>query len=246
MTMILRLFLIATLCLAGCADPNLGPVPFHLADTKDGIAVAGNLRLVTAHDRPIDGRAAPLPTICSEANPDAIVAFGRSGNGSFGVTEPSGPQVTGAAAFASTETATDLTGRTAGVLALRDGLSAACQAYTNGVIGQNAYALILSQYGNLLVALAGTGTAGSAPPRFTAQESAITALLVACISEHDPTRLGAPVPNTLLSSANCTKLMNAIVAGKLLKPAPDKGDAAKKAAATPTGVNITVNEAKST
>jgi hypothetical protein len=57
-------------------------------------------------------------------------------------------------------------GRTAGVVAL--GLYSACQAYANQLIGKDAYALILSQYGNLLVALAAGGggaaaSAGSTP-----------------------------------------------------------------------------------
>ncbi len=61
----------------------------------------------------------------------------------------------GGGTFERSEQITALEGRNAGVLALRDGLYTACQAYVNGVIGHDAYALILSQYGNLLVALAG-------------------------------------------------------------------------------------------
>jgi hypothetical protein len=57
----------------------------------------------------------------------------------------------------TTEAVTAQLGRTAGVVALRDGLYSACQAYANRIIGKDAYALILSQYGNLLVALAGSG-----------------------------------------------------------------------------------------
>jgi hypothetical protein len=159
-----------------------------------------------------------------------------------------------------------LAGRTAGVLALRDGLYATCQAYANGALGQSAYALGLSQYGNLLVALTahdpgasggttvsalgpsisitpnsggaptvtitpskasapaitpqaqpavadaddlppvlsvdapgspgaqGQGAANPNPGLFTANDSASHALLVACISEYDPTRLGARNP----------------------------------------------------
>ena len=60
-----------------------------------------------------------------------------------------------------TETISAMAGRTAGVVALRDGLYKACEAYANGVIGKSAYALILSQYGNLLVALAGSSGGGS-------------------------------------------------------------------------------------
>jgi len=143
-------------------------------------------------------------------------------------------------------------GRTAGVVALRDGLYAACQAYANGVIGKDAYALIISQYGNLLVALASGGvTGGAAAPASAAGSSAtptttpagiavavaaeptttapstssksgsnsgsntpaapasgansqvevmqqenIQALLVACITDQDPTRSDNPVAGT--------------------------------------------------
>jgi hypothetical protein len=146
---------------------------------------------------------------------------------------------------------------------LRDGLYATCQAYANGALGQSAYALGLSQYGNLLVALTahdpgfqpaatsvsavgpsisitpngagaptvtitpnkasaltpqaqpavadaddlppvlpvavtpgaqGQDAANPNPGLFTANDSASHALLVACISEYDPTRLGARNP----------------------------------------------------
>ena len=57
------------------------------------------------------------------------------------------------------------------MVALRDGLYSACQAYANQLIGKDAYSLILSQYGNLLVALAsggggGAGGAGAAASSF--------------------------------------------------------------------------------
>jgi hypothetical protein len=122
-----------------------------------------------------------------------------------------------------------MVGRTAGVVALRDGLYTACQAYANDVIGKDAYSLILSQYGNLLVALAGGGggataaaadaskaaapaaatpsggagsgsgaatpakasTSSAAPAEDVQvalmQQQALQAMLVACISETDPT-----------------------------------------------------------
>jgi hypothetical protein len=129
----------------------------------------------------------------------------------------------------TTETATQLAGRTAGVLALRDGLYAACQSYVNGVLGHDAYAMILSQYGNLLVALAGTGTGGNPTP-YTPQEAAITAMLVACISEHDPTRVrpygrrSSGTINQLLNLRNCNALLADLRSGRLLgaKPQPKK------------------------
>ena len=38
--------------LAACADPNVEPVPFHLAGSGSAVAVGANLRIVTEHNRP--------------------------------------------------------------------------------------------------------------------------------------------------------------------------------------------------
>jgi len=218
--------------LAGCEDPNIKPIHVGFGTTTDTVAMGPALRIVTDRPRELeDGKW--LPTICSEPNPDVAVAFGRSlaAQGSF--SEPSGPSGSGSVNVATTEAATALAGRTAGVLALRDGLYAACQSYVNGVLGHDAYAVILSQYGNLLVALAGTGTAGN-PTAYTAQETAIAAMLVACVSANDPTRVrpmlanGKPDINPLLTPARCKVLLDNIASGRLLAPA-----AKKTAAATP-------------
>ena len=68
------------------------------------------------------------------------------------------------------------TGRTAGVVALRDGLYAACQAYANGVLGQDAYSVILSQYGTLLVRLVSASSASDpgGPPAAPSRSSTPT------------------------------------------------------------------------
>ena len=92
---------------------------------------------------------------------------------------------------------------------MRDGLYAACQAYANGIIGKDAYSIILSQYGMLLVALledspavSVAAAAAAADPKAAAAKvaapvitfakaqsaSAFAALLVACINGFDPTR----------------------------------------------------------
>lgn len=93
--------------------------------------------MVTERDRPIPGTDQVLPTMCAEPNPDVAVAFGTSlaAQGSF--SAPNEPNVSDNVSAATTETATALAGRTAGVLALRDGLYAACQSYVNGVIGHD-------------------------------------------------------------------------------------------------------------
>jgi len=103
-----------------------------------------NYSLVTVRERPLSGEIRTV--LCQAPSP------GNFFHGSTGSLNVSG---------SSTETIAAMAGRTAGVVALRDGLYSACQAYANGVIGKDTYALIVSQYGNLLVALAGANAASS-------------------------------------------------------------------------------------
>lgn len=219
--------------LGGCADPNTTPTQLQFGDSKT-LIMGGNLRLVTERQRERPG-VGELPTVCTEPSPDVAIAFGRSLAANASYSEPTGPTVSGAVNATSTETASMLAGRTAGVLALRDGLYAACQAYTNGILGHDAYAIVLSQYGNLLVALAGTGTASAAT--FTPQDLAFATLLVSCISEYDPTRLAAINPNgslatnPMLSRRLCKTLLATIASGKLLQ-APKTTTKQKTAAKT--------------
>lgn len=220
------------LAVGGCADPNTKATHIGFGTATDTVTMGPALRVVSERPRMLeDGQW--LPTMCSEPSPDVAIAFGRSLSAQGSYAEAGGATVSGSVNGATTETATQLAGRTAGVLALRDGLYAACQSYTNGVLGHDAYAIILSQYGNLLVALAGTGTGGN-PSAFTSQDAAIGAMLVACVSEHDPTRVrpflpsGKPNTNPLLSTQRCNALLTAIGSGRLLSPP-------KKAAAAPAG-----------
>jgi hypothetical protein len=219
---------IIAVLLASCGSPNT--IPTHLQfGSSDTLITTAASRMVSERPRQILGRGF-LPTVCSEPSPDVAIAFGKAlaAKGSF--SEPNGPSISGEGSITETETATQLNGRTAGVLVLRDGLYAACQAYVNGVLGHDAYAIILSQYGNLLVALAGTGT--TVQLNYTAQDAAIAALLVTCISEYDPTRLmavypdGAPIVNPLLRSPGvCSTLLNRLASGQLIQipKAPAKG-----------------------
>ena len=248
--------------LGGCAifaDPNAWPQKFKYGDSAN-LASGANVRYVNDRLRDMPGREGrPLATMCTEPAPDVAVAFGTS----LGASANISGQGSGGFGAGTSEAAMQLAGRTAGVLALRDGLYATCQAYANGALGQSAYALGLSQYGNLLVALTahdpgasggttvsalgpsisitpnnggaptvtitpnkasapaitpqaqpavadaddlppvlsvdapgspgaqGQGAANPNPGLFTANDSASHALLVACISEYDPTRLGA-------------------------------------------------------
>ena len=254
--------------LGGCQPP--GSVPVDVTPlVQSGTAVSGTVdrafmlpggssSLATLRARPdFLGEAPTRNILCTAPSPDwaTALAMAQQLQGSGGVT--GGPTASLTASNSLTETTTALAGRTAGVVALRDGLYKACEAYTNGVIGKDAYALILSQYGNLLVALAGgsggggngpavagtaatgggtTGTTASGTSAQTGggaaqagaatvaqmQQGVLQALLVACISEYDPTVHGGE-RNTLLTadSDGCKSLFKQVIATApaLLKPA---------------------------
>lgn len=105
--------------------------------------------------------------LCSEPSPDWAIAFGTALAGAASGGASGGPSGSFSGSASTTEAITAAAGRTAGVVALRDGLYSACQAYANQLIGKDAYSLILSQYGNLLVALAsggGGGASAATPP----------------------------------------------------------------------------------
>ncbi|MDA9451160.1 MULTISPECIES: hypothetical protein [unclassified Bradyrhizobium] len=207
----MRIGAIILLCLfaANCGNPNTKADKYALGDAN-ALLTGPATRFITERPRRIPGDGV-LPTLCTEPSPDVAIAFSQSAAIAANISTPSGPSGSGTASYSSSEVATALSGRTAGVLALRDGLYAACQTYVNGIIGHDAYALILSQYGNLLVALAGTGTTNAAT--FTAKDAASTALLVSCLSAHDPTRLSAGVTNPLLNTTFCGRLMERIARG---------------------------------
>jgi len=274
---ILSLALLVSL-LGACHPPDSIPVDvtqfIQPAGTTPGtgsidkgfMAPGGNYSLVTVRKRPdMADKDAGREILCSAPSPDwaTALAMAQQLQGSGGVTGGASASLT--ASNSLTETVTALAGRTAGVVALRDGLYKACEAYANGVIGKDAYALILSQYGNLLVALAGSSGSGSssassstpasstpsgvavavsagATPSTTAspasgqgasaspagnsmvaqmQQEVLQALLVACISENDPTVRPAEQRNSLLKDDGaCKTVFTDVVAAvpALLKP----------------------------
>lgn len=191
--------------LSACDSPSLRVSQLQFG-TFNTLATTGNLRLVTERLRPMGDGGPALPTVCTEPSPDYAIAFGQKADGNVKVTLPQGSGE-GGLKLETTEVATALAGRTAGVLALRDGLYAACQAYANGTIGHDAYAIILSQYGTLLVALASpspdTSSGGKGDP---GRRATLAALLVSCISEFDRTRL-APSQNPLLDKQFCKSVL---------------------------------------
>jgi hypothetical protein len=205
--------------LLGCAAPQAtGPVAVNVLAGEPGstatLLPAGDEHLVTARAAP--GSVATIPVFCAEPSPDFARTFGHA----YGATAGVAAAGSGGLSASDSEAVTAMLGRSAGVVALRDGLYSACEAYANGIIGRDAYGLIISQYGTLLAQLAGAGTTDPA----VLQQQAVQALLVACITDADPSvppGVGQGRPNPLLD-ANCPALMSKIVASvpALLKPAP--------------------------
>ncbi len=205
------------LALAGCDSPNFRTAQFQFGSAET-LSATGNLRFVMERPRRFADGSVQNVT-CSEPSPDYATAFSQDVDVTVKSTATQAP-VEGTFGNNVTEKIEKLDGRTKGVMALRDGLYAACQAYTNGQIGKDAYSVILSQYGVLLVALmsetapAATLQGGTAPTvaviKVQRAASAFSAVLVACINRNDPTRsTGEAVePNPLLTTAFCKHVLS--------------------------------------
>jgi hypothetical protein len=207
----------ACLAIAGCDTPNFRTSQIQFGETKT-LAATGNLRFVHERERRFVHHTAKV--ICSEPNPDYIIELDQTFQASLksGVTQA--PIQEGSVTKQLNEAAHSGEGRSKGVLALRDGLFAACQAYANGAIGKDAYSIILSQYGLLLVSLmrddtySKDGQQGRTPSQ-TPAASAFAAALVSCINNHDPTRRDYPWiddnrnlhRNRLLDERTCRRIL---------------------------------------
>jgi hypothetical protein len=89
---------------------------------------------------------------CTEPSPDVAKAISTlaqlQANGGNGTIDAGF-----SGAVSRQEALMALAGRSTALLGLRDGLFRACEAYANGAIGDTAYALILSRYGQLMATL---------------------------------------------------------------------------------------------
>ena len=197
--------------LVGCTSANESVQHADIGGTKS-LVMTGNFRLITERKR------LGYPIICSEPSPDYTVAFDKSAKATVKITSSTGTTTEIAPDAKTDESIEEGEGRAGAVLALRDGLYRACEAYANGFIGHDAYSIILSQYGNLLVALVGRSIVGSdgkpiATPSgaINPRQATLSALVVACISGQDPTR--APISqNPLLNLNFCSKVLNTALA----------------------------------
>ena len=195
---------------AGCESPNFRFTSADFGDAK-ALAAGGNLRLITERTRPLAGGAyasdRDWKVMCSEPSPDYLVTFNRKADVQTQGLVVENPSSKASVTLSSEETGSKGEGRTAGVIALRDGLYAACQAYANGIIGQDAYSAILSQYGFLITTVA--VSAGTNPKADAAAKSssAFAAVLVACMSAHDPSRPTPANGNPIFDRATCRQIV---------------------------------------
>lgn len=191
----------AGIFLVACTSPNAGTRQIRIGGVS-GISTTGSTRVITERSR--DGRI-----VCTEPSPDYAVAFNTTRSITVNSPAAATDKASGSATSNRTETIVEPSaGRSEAVMALRDGLYTACQSYANGVIGQDAYSIILSQYGYLLVALiADKGSTGAGRPAPAPAQAAFSALLVACISSHDPSR-PSPGANPMLGSAFCSRVLH--------------------------------------
>lgn len=207
---------------AGCDTPNFRTSQFQFGRAQT-LASTGNLRFVMERDRVLPHTTAHV--VCSEPAPDVSTDSGTDLKTTVKVPTASAT-ADAELGLKTTETTHELTGRSKGVLALRDGLHAACQAYANGAIGKDAYSMILSQYGLLLVSLMrddsykenGQAREASRIPA----ASAFAAVLVSCINNHDPTRRDYPEAasgrfhlNQLLDRDRCREIVRRAGTGRL-------------------------------
>ncbi len=134
------------------------------------IYTTADVRLVTQRKNPVTHQI----VTCSEPTPDVAKALSTAAQ----ITAQGGSGTatgTVGASGGSAEAVAELAGRSTALLALRDGLYQTCEAYANGVLGADAYALVLSRYGQLMTTLflgqdVATAVAGSqsSPPATTA------------------------------------------------------------------------------
>ncbi len=176
--------------MTGC-DREEKPVASYQQIDQDNSALVTNAasRLVMDRLPPTSGVATRL--ICSEPSPDIATALSTALALTGSGKAPNGVTASVGFSESTAEAITALAGRTEAVVALRDGLFKACEAYANGLIHRGAYALILSQYGDLLVTLMLAEAAATA-----AQKGGATT----------PSSDGAPSPSTQASAALKTDL----------------------------------------
>lgn len=189
------LLMIAALAPLLCACSVLDTDVARGYQTNKGWTVGS--AFTTADVRILTNRKHPLfnnDVVCAEPSPDVAKALAsaasltaQGGNGAAsGSLGASG---------ASAEALSELAGRSTALLGLRDGLYRACEAYANGALGQDAYALMISRYSQLMTTLfLGQDVTGAAGVEGKA--AAVSAVLQAMGNQTAPAPQGAATSTT--------------------------------------------------
>ena len=114
--------------------PNAGQ-PIGGAVDRAVLLPGGDYSLITLRQRPDTGQIPKV--LCQAPSPDwaTAIAMQRRSSPPAEISSTAVGQFAGSNSYS--ETIAAMAGRTAGVVALRDGLYSACQAYANGVIGKD-------------------------------------------------------------------------------------------------------------
>lgn len=153
------LAVIAAGCIAvGCTDTVLRDAT--IGNTR-ALVTTADLRIITERPNRLGG-----PTlICAEPSPDVAKALSTASQLAASVRTPSSVSGNGSIGAATAEQLAELAGRVPGLLALRDGLYRVCEAFANGALGSDGYAVVLSRYGDLLTTLLLADAAAGADKR---------------------------------------------------------------------------------
>jgi hypothetical protein len=149
------LVVLATLQLAGCSyfqsDVQRGYSENSHWKKSGAVNVSyttADVRLVTERVHPVLGNS----ILCTEPSPDVAKALTTASQISANLGEATTSAQLGVAG-GSAEAVDQLAGRTTALLALRDIVYRACEAYANGSLGANAYTVVIAKYGQLLSTL---------------------------------------------------------------------------------------------
>lgn len=144
---------VATLLLSGCVafEDNVqqGYSNNRVFGKTDSITfTTADVRTVIERDR-LEANGITRKVVCSEPSPDTAMAISLITKLKAESTNTTGGEFD----HQTNQAITQLAGRSIAVQALRDGTYRACEAYANGAIDKEEYALILSQYGDILATL---------------------------------------------------------------------------------------------
>jgi hypothetical protein len=134
---------------AGCATPLERPMQLRVGSHSRALATPADVRIITDRERPSPSSR----VMCAEPSPDVAKALSTLLQLSGQAKTKAGVEAGAGLGASTAESVSLLAGRTASVVALRDGLFRACESYANGTLRRDAYSLILSQYGDLLVTM---------------------------------------------------------------------------------------------